>query len=220
MKLTDSLAEQAILENLIEETKPPAPADCARLHYLLMTPFRYSRANPWGSRFRRPHAEDGVFYAAEHPETAIAEMSFHRLLFFAESPRTPWPRNAGEYSAFAVEFRSEHALDMTMAPFRDDAKIFDLAHYDAGQFFADQARAAAINVLKYTSVRDPEERPNFALLKPTVFTQPEPVDRQSWRIHLDANGARALCEMPKLSLAFGRDTFGADVRIKEMMWER
>ena len=220
MKLTDSLAEQAILENLIEETKPQAPADCDRLHYLLMTPFRYSSANPWGSRFRRPNAPEGVFYAAEHPETAITEMSFHRLLFFAESPRTPWPRNAGEYTAFAVEFRSEHALDMTIAPFRDNARIFDPANYDAGQAFADEARNAAIEVLKYASVRDPERRPNFALLKPAVFTHPEPVDRQSWRIHFDTNGARAICEMPRLSLAFGRDTFDADVRIVGMVWDR
>jgi hypothetical protein len=220
MKLTDSLAEQAILENLIEETKPQAPAECAPLHYLLMTPFRYSRANPWGSRFRRPNAPDGVFYAAEHPATAIAEMSFHRLLFFAESPQTPWPQNAGEYTAFAVEFGSGHALDMTIAPFRDDTKIFDPVNYDAGQSFADEARGAAIDVLKYASVRDPEKRPNFALLKPHVFLQPEPVDRQSWRIHLDANGARALSEMPTCSLAFGHDTFGADVRIAGMVWER
>jgi hypothetical protein len=109
---------------------------------------------------------------------------------------------------------------MTLASFRDDAKIFDLANYDAGQSFADEARRATIDVLKYPSLRDPEKRPNFALLKPAVFTHPEPVDRQSWRIHLDANGARALCEMPRHLLAFGRDAFGADVRIADMTWER
>jgi hypothetical protein len=220
MKLTDSLPEQAMLENLIEDTKPKVPADSARLHYLLMTPFRYSRSNPWGSRFRRPHAPDGVFYAAEYPATAVAEMSFHRLLFFADSPQTSWPKNAGEYTAFASEYRSERTLDMTAAPFRGDAKLFDLSNYDASQSFADEARTAAIDVLKYVSVRDPERRHNFALLKPDVFTNSEPVDRQSWRIHFDANGVRALCEMPQLSLAFGRDAFAADVRMTGMTWER
>lgn len=219
MKLTDSLAEQKVLENLIEETKPAIPEDSARLDYLLMTPFRYGPFNPWGSRFRRPHSA-GVFYGAEHAATAIAEMSFHRLLFFAESPQTPWPQNAGEYTAFAAAFASERGLDMTLEPYRDDATIFHLSNYDAGQLFADEARAANIDILKYLSVRDPERRPNFALLKPAVFTHPEPVDRQSWRIHLDANGARAICEMPRLSFAFGRETFSADTRIKELIWER
>ena len=39
---------------------------------------------------------------SEHPHTAIAELCFHRLLFFAELPDTPWPGNAGEYTAFAA----------------------------------------------------------------------------------------------------------------------
>lgn len=219
MKLTDSLAEQAVLERLIEETKPAIPEDCARLDYLLMTPFRYGPTNPFGSRFRRPHSA-GVFYGAEHAETAIAEMSFHRLLFFAESPKTPWPQNAGEFTAFAVVFHSEHGFDMTVDPYKSNVAIFDLTSYDASQSFADDARAAGIDILKYSSVRDPEHRPNFALLTPSVFTHPDPVDRQSWRIHLDSHGARALCEMPQVSLAFGRETFAADTRIKTMVWER
>ena len=220
MKLTDSLAEQAILENLIEETKPPIPADCAQLHFLLMTPFRYSLSNPWGSRFRRAHAPDGVFYAAEHAETAIAEMSFHRLLFFAESPKTPWPQNPGEYTAFAAEFSSDRAIDISAEPFRGDLGLLDPIDYSASQAFADVARGAAIVIIKYPSVRDPEKRANLAILKPAAFSHPEPVDRQSWRIHLDANGARALCEMPSRSIAFGRDTFSADSRIAAIAWDR
>jgi RES domain len=219
MKLTDSLPEQAMLERLIEETKPQIPEGSARLDYLLMTPFRYGPTNPYGSRFRRPHSA-GVFYGAEHPATAIAEMAFHRLLFFAESPKTPWPQNAGEYTAFAVTFHSERGLDMTLEPYRDDAAIFHLTSYETSQAFADDARTAGIEVLKYVSVRDPERRPNFALLKPSVFTHPEPVDRQSWRIHLDSHSARAICEMPQVSLAFGREVFAADIRIREMVWER
>jgi RES domain len=220
MKLTDSLAEQAVLESLIEETKPPIPPDCVHLHFLLMTPFRYSLTNPWGSRFRRPHAPDGVFYAAEHPDTAIAEMSFHRLLFFAESPKTPWPQNPGEYTAFAVEFSSDRVLDITAETFRGDASIFEPADYSASQAFANEARRAAIAIIKYPSVRDPERRPNLAILKPAAFSHPEPVDRQSWRIHLDANGARAVCEMPSRSIAFGRETFSADFRIAGITWDR
>ena len=41
MKLVDTLAEQALLEDLIESSKPPVPVECRHLHYLLSTPFRY-----------------------------------------------------------------------------------------------------------------------------------------------------------------------------------
>ena len=112
-KLVDTLDEQQQLEALIEDTKPPVPPECRHLHYLLSTPFRYGPAYPTGSRFRRAGISEGVFYAAEAPETAVAGMTFHRLLFFAESPDTPWPTNPAEYTAFAAEYRSKKAIDLT-----------------------------------------------------------------------------------------------------------
>jgi hypothetical protein len=94
-KLVDSRAEQELLEDLIEETKPAIPNECRHLDFLLATPFRYGSVYPKGSRFRRAGRTLGVFYASEEPSTAVAEMAFYRLLFFAESPRTPWPTNPG-----------------------------------------------------------------------------------------------------------------------------
>jgi hypothetical protein len=41
-KLVDSLSEQALLEELIEATKPTVPPECRHLDYLLFTPFRYA----------------------------------------------------------------------------------------------------------------------------------------------------------------------------------
>lgn len=220
MKLTDSLADQAILENLIEETKPPIPADCERLHFLLMTPFRYSRQNPWGSRFRRPNADEGVFYASEHSETAIAEAVFHRLTFFADSPETPWPQNAAEYTAFSVDVRSERAIDLTVLVPDELIDILSPQDYSSGQAFGEKAREGGIELIRYSSVRDPLHRPNVAVLTPAAFAKAEPADRQTWRIYLDSNGARALCEAPNLSLAFGCNAFNVDPRMTAFVWDR
>ena len=85
MKLVDTLDEQALLEDELEATKPPLPASCVHLDYLLATPFRYGRY-PGNSRFRREGYSPGVFYASEQVETAVAETAFYRLLFFVESP--------------------------------------------------------------------------------------------------------------------------------------
>jgi len=220
MKLTDSLEDQAILEDLIEETKPPVPPNCIGLDFLLMTPFRYSRLNPWGSRFRRPNAEAGVFYAAEYPETAIAETVFHRLKFFADSPDTPWPQNASEYTAFSVEVHSECAIDLTAFSPDELTDILDPSDYGAGQVLSETAREAGIELIKYPSVRAPEHRANVAVLTPAAFAKSEPIDRRTWRIYLDSNGARAICESPSLSLAFGRDAFSADPRMASFVWDR
>ena len=78
-----------MLERLIDRTKPPVPPECRHLDFLLSTPFRYGAVYPTGSRFRRAGMTEGVFYAAETSVTAVAEMTFYRLLFFAESPQHP-----------------------------------------------------------------------------------------------------------------------------------
>ena len=156
MKLVDTLEEQELLEVLVESTKPQVPAECRHLHYLLFTPFRYGAPYPEGSRFRRSGLTPGVFYGSQTPATAIAEMAFHRLLFFAESPDTPWPANAGEYTAFLVEFKTSAALDLTAPPLASDRPRWTArTDYRACQDLADHARTAGIEVLRYESARAP-----------------------------------------------------------------
>ena len=75
MALVDTLGEQALLEELLDESKPSIPADCRHLHYLLFTPFRYGALYPAGSRFRRAGLTAGVFYASHQATTAVAELA-------------------------------------------------------------------------------------------------------------------------------------------------
>ena len=143
LKLVDSLGEQELLENLIEQVKPPIPPECRHLHYLLATPFRYGAPYPRGSRFRRTGLTPGVYYAAASPATAIAETAFYRLLFFAESPKTPWPANAGEFTAFSVRHATAIGLDLTAHPLVADRSVWThLTNYEPCQVLADAARSA------------------------------------------------------------------------------
>ena len=127
LKLTDTLAEQQMLEELLEETKPPLPPETRELHYLMAAPFRYGTAYPRGSRFRRAGRTPGVFYGAERPRTAAAEMAFYRLLFFAESPGTPWPENPGEFTAFNAPVRTPATLDLMSCSSRPQSRRLDSA---------------------------------------------------------------------------------------------
>jgi len=220
MKLTDTLAEQAALERLLERTKPKIPAECEHLGYLLFTPFRYA-PYPFDSRFRRAGAGEGVFYGSEQPDTAIAEASFHRLLFFAESPATPWPSNAAEHTVFAVEFATAKAIDLTRPPFaRDRAAWTHPTDYGACLDLADAARAAAVEAIRYESVRDPDKRANVALLTCRAFACNDAVERQTWHLHVGRAGVRAICEAPALSLAFGLEAFAGDPRLAPLHGDR
>jgi RES domain len=220
-KLTDTTQEQERLEQLLEASKPAVPEDCRALNYLLFTPFRYGAPYPRGSRFRRAGLTAGVFYASEFARTAATEMAFHRLLFFAESPTTPWPANPGEYTVFAVEYGTGRALDLMARPF--NAHMAQWAHptdYSHCQNLADTCREQDIDVIRYQSARDPQAAANIAILQCRAFARPEPVDRQTWRIQLNARGARIICEFPKFVLDLGRTAFAADPRIAKMRWVR
>jgi hypothetical protein len=219
LKLVDTLDEQEQLEALIEGTKPPVPPECRHQHYLLATPFRYGTVYPTGSRFRRAGITEGVFYAAETPETAITEMTFHRLLFFAESPATPWPTNPAEYTAFAAAYRTKKAIDLTRGRFKAHGTAWSHpTDYSQCQALAEAARIAAIEVIRYRSVRDPKKGMNLALLTCRAFAKP--VSFQTWRIRLSATGAQAVREVPKSGIAFERDAFAADPRIAALQWDR
>lgn len=220
MKLVDTLEEQGVLEQVLERSKPLVPPECRHLHYLLSTPFRYGSPYPSGSRFRRPGLTPGVLYASSAASTAVAEAVFHRLLFFADSPATPWPQNPGEQTVFSARFRTAAALDLLREPFGADRECWEhRSDYSACQDFAAAAREAGIDVLRYGSARVPGGV-NYALLVCKAFASPQPVERQTWRIHLGAAGARAVCDFPDARLAFGRDAFAADPRVASLAWER
>ncbi len=220
LSLVDNLDEQSLLEDILEETKPPVPAECRHLDYLLSTPFRY-RPYPYGSRFRKAGLTPGVWYGAERPETAVAEMVFYRFLFYAESPDTPFPDNPADYTTFCVGLGTENALDLTTGALADDRELWtNPTEYSACQDLAETARETGAEIVRFQSVRDSDKGANLAVLTCGAFQDAVPVDRQSWRIRISRSGAQAVRDHPRLGLEYGRDTFDFDPRVEGMIWER
>jgi hypothetical protein len=213
LKLVDTLAEQELLERLIEDTKPRIPPECAHLDYLLATPFRYG-SYPAGSRLRPAGMSRGVFYCSLAPETAAAEIAFYRLLFLAESPQTPPPRNPAEFTAFSVALATPFALDLTKGSLAARSEEWTRpADYAPCQAIAGEAREAGIEIIFYQSVRDPERRLNLGVLECAAFERHAPVDRQTWRISFTSIGVSAICEHPRKSIGFTIGDFGEDPRL-------
>lgn len=218
MKLVETLAEQAVLEAILEETKPPIPPECRHLDYLLSTPFRYG-SYPVGSRFRRAGRTPGVWYGAEAARTAVAEMVFYRFLFFAEAPDVPWPDAPAEYTAVAARVEAPR-IDLGRPPLDADAAQWTHpTEYSACQALAETAREAGIGLIRYVSVRDPERGSNVAVLTCGAFIASTPVERRTWRIRIGAFGAAAICDHPPDRISFPPDAF-PDPRLAEMRWSR
>lgn len=219
MKLVDNPREQETLEEILDATKPPVPDECSHLHWLLFTPFRYDARTD--SRFRREGRTPAVFYAAEHIETAVAEMAFWRLLFFIESPRTPWPANPLEMTAFSVRIETATCLDLTKPPY--DARRDEWRHptnYTPAHAVADEARAMGSEAIRSLSARDPEERCNVSLLTCAAFRDRNPIQQRTWRLHLQSSGVGCVGESPRTLLYFDREVFARDPRIMELDWNR
>jgi hypothetical protein len=179
MRLVDALDEQALLEGVLEESKPALPAAAQPLHYLLATPFRYRP--PTGSRFRAPF-DAGVWYGAEALRTALAEKSYWRLRFLLDSPGTPDLKPV-PHTVFRARVASEHTLDLTVPPLSAERTTWTArASYTATQQLAAAARAGGIQIIRYESVRDPEQGACAAVLSPAAFGRGRPRSAETWFI--------------------------------------
>lgn len=178
-----NLADQATLEAILDEAKPPVPESLAGLHWLLATPFRY-RPLATGSRFRRPD-DPGVLYGAEDRQTACAEAGYWRLRFWLDSAGLAGRPASLVLTLFEFHGMSPRALDLTRPPLATDRALWtDRNDYRATQALAGQARAAAIGLLRYESARRPAGF-CLAVLTPAVFRAvPDPYRHQQQTWHL------------------------------------
>jgi len=193
-RLANTQQDQALLEALIERVKPALPRAAAGLHFLLATPFRYGYQR--STRFRRAGEHPGIFYAAEHAATAIAEIAWARLYFLSRSPGVTPPNGTIEHTAFTIAIAARRSLDLTAPPFVRAARIWtDPNDYTACQAFAAGARAIEAQAIRYASVRDPQHRANIAILDPAVF-RGEPKIMQTWHFRIEQNAVTAVAAFP------------------------
>lgn len=218
LQLVDTLEEQRLLEHILEETKPPVPPECEGLHYLYMTPFRYG-LYPNGSRFRKAGRTPGVYYVSEEPRTAIIETAFHLLLFYSDSPGTPFPTQPSEHTAFDVPVKTKAAIDLTAKPFSDASDIWmHPSDYEPCQQLEESARSEGVQLIRYASVRDPEHKPNAAILTCEAFAAPAPTQNQTWRLWFNKAGIHAICDFHEQKFSIAPTQWTSDERLRSLSW--
>ena len=178
--------QQDLLERILEESKPPVPAEAAGLHYLLSTPFRYPPSS-YGSRFRA-WPDPGVLYAAFERRTACAEMGYWRWRFASDSEGLR-EISASPQTVFQLGAQGS-VVDLQEPPFAKRSSSWtDPIDYSATQAFAREAREAEIALILYRSVRDPEPGACVAVLRPQAIRPKRPLAQETWYLTVTREGA-------------------------------
>jgi hypothetical protein len=177
--LVRTLAEQALLEELIEASKPRLPGPAIALHYLLATPFRHPPL-PWGSRFGR-RFEPSLFYAARSIATVLAESAYYRFVFWSGMAAPPPAPLDTRHTLCSVSIDTSRGLHLQHAPFDEHAtSLCDRRHYGATQALGSAMRDAGIEAFEYRSARDPQQGLNVALFTPAALGSPKPDILDEW----------------------------------------
>jgi hypothetical protein len=171
MRLVDhSLEDQNILERILEDAKPPVPAEARDKHWLIFTPFRYTPRPP-GSRFRAPD-DPGVFYGAFEQRTACAEIGYWRWRFVQDSEGLSL-LEAKPMSLFAADLKTAAAIDLRKPPLSRQRKAWtNPDSYAETQALARKAREQDVEAIVYESVRDPQHGGAAAVLAPKPLNGP------------------------------------------------
>lgn len=207
--LVDNLAEQALLEQLLEASKPSPVPGTAGLHYLLATPFRYPplrHGSRFGTRF-----EPGLFYAGLDPGAALAETAYYRCVFWA-GMTTPPPagRLTTEHTVFGARYAVAQGLRLQAPPFdRFEAELARPDSYADTQALGRDLRAAGIDGFEYRSARDPHGGVNIALYHPGALAGSDPVWQQAWLCDTREDGV-ALYSKEQGAWQFPRAVFEVD----------
>jgi hypothetical protein len=178
-QLVSSLARQAVLEDLLETTKPPRRKGTESLHYLLATPFRYPPLKH-GSRFGT-RTEPSLFYGSLDVKTVLAEAAYYRFVFWSGMSTPPVGKLDTQHTLFGAAYRTHTGMQLQHPPFAQYRDMLQHpSDYRASQALGSSMRAAGIEGFAFPSARDPEGGINLALFNPLALAQPNPVSQEAW----------------------------------------
>ncbi|TBR43101.1 RES domain-containing protein [Marinomonas agarivorans] len=190
LSYVDTLEEQNILEDMLDEVKPPYLESTTHLHYLLKTPFRYPPLR-WGSRFGQAH-ETSIFYGGCHIETTLCEAAYYRFVFLYSMLGEPVKTKIrSEHTLFSVDYKTNYGIQLENPPFCNyEAELTHRSSYAICQQLGTAMREAGVEAFSYQSARA-ESGHCVGLFNPQAFSDTKPKDMSYW-----------LCETGEESVSF------------------
>lgn len=172
------LDKQALLEALLEPSKPPRVSGTEHLDYLLATPWRYPPLK-YGSRFGQRY-ERSLFYGGLSEQTTLAESAFYRWVFLLDMDEPP-DKLRSQHTLYNARYRTEKGLRLNSSPFIEYE--LDLTHksrYQETQALGSAMRTAGIEAFEFKSARDPAGGNNVALIEPVALISSSAEKQRAW----------------------------------------
>ncbi len=212
-RIVDSLEEQAILESLLETTKPTVIDNTDHLHYLFSTPFRYPPLK-YGSRFGT-RFEPSLLYGSKTIETLLIECSYYRFLFWNGMVEPPKSKKfITEHTVFAGRYYSQQGLRLHDASFYAHTDVLrHQANYAATQVLGRAMREAGIEAFEYYSARDAKKGINIGLYTTNALIVNEPLYKSQWICSTTANNVRFSSRDDSKVYGFNINEFKVDGRL-------
>lgn len=180
MKLVDGNDEQGLLEELLENSKPPTPQADRELHYVLLSPFRY--VPPHSSRFR-PGGQSGLWYGSSTLEGACSEIAYWRMRFLLDSAGVVNDEVVTDLTFFQASVRGR-AINLMSEPWTEFAPLWKHhADYTSTHELASIALATEqVDWIQYESVRAPQCALAAALTPDALHADTSQIERstQEW----------------------------------------
>ncbi|MFK7816932.1 MAG: RES family NAD+ phosphorylase [Gammaproteobacteria bacterium] len=155
--LVDTLEEQQILEEMLDQVKPRIPQGCESFDYLIYTPFRYPPLKH-GSRFGKK-IHPSIFYGSKTINAAFAELAYYRFIYYdgmITSPRKQ--QKVTQHTSFSVNVRTSRGVELNKPPFNKyKRKLSDPAAYSDSQKIGEEMREKEVEVFTYFSARATNE---------------------------------------------------------------
>ena len=196
MKIVDSLDEQFLLEELIDNTKPKS----GDRHYLIQTPFRYpplKHGSRFGSRF-----EPSIFYAGLTLNSALCESAFYSFYFLSRMLKPFEGVIMNHKTSFAVAIQSAYCMDLTA-----DKSLSDKQDYANSQKMGKAMREQAVSVFTYRSARC-DDALNIGVFDIDAIVSEKPTAMIEWEIKQTSNKILFFCSSsPDKSVEFSIETF-------------
>lgn len=188
MKLVSSFDEQDLLEQMLEDHKPPlpAPGSGSSKHYLLLSPFRYAPAH--GSRFR-PAGRPGLWYGSSTLEGACMEIAYWRHRFLADAQALAGETLTTELTFFASIVEGL-AINLMQPPWAAVSHLWKQPDdYTETRQVAEAAVEAGIEWHQYESVRAPTHALAVVFTANALRSSSRQVEnsRQEWFCQTTAN---------------------------------
>nr|WP_315244361.1 RES family NAD+ phosphorylase [uncultured Albidiferax sp.] len=182
LRLVDTLAELRVLEQILANSLPPLPTDTAQLEPWLSTPFRHTALH--SSRFR-PAQATGIWYGADAPEAACAEVGYWRWRFLMDSDGLRGSHLVSTQTLFHAVV-SGPCLNLESPPWNDHTAVWsDPRDTQACLALAALAQAQAVQWIRYPSARSPEAF-CAAVLDPQALTMVAPHAQETWALKVSA----------------------------------